>query len=237
MRVSYWAEKTGDWALHDLAGIDDFRRELAADYVSIVQGRPGDLGGLHQLAVEFVSSISLFDVANFLAQGIAFDLIRYGTKAFVLRPFLTAYKKLRDRNEKTGVDIEQLRIVFQDTSVTIWNIYDDGIFTNLGQIVSTLAARYGSMILSSGEPPFEIHVPVFEDAAADRLCRFRVPLDVDETVRNPTAEYYFRFWGIEYDYARAYRVYDVQRDLLLDTEFYTRQRYWTEWETRWGQQK
>jgi hypothetical protein len=197
VRVNYWAEKTGDWALHDLAGIDDFRRELAEDYVSFVQGRPGDLGGLHQLVVEFVSSISLLDAANFLAQGIAFDLIKSGTKAFVLRPFLKAYKKLRDRNATTGVDIEQLRIVFQDTSVTIWNICDGGIFTNLGQIISTLAARYRTMILSSGEPPFEIHVPVFEDPADDRLCRFRVPLDVDETVRNPTAEYYFKFWGLE----------------------------------------
>ncbi len=177
VRVSYWAEQTGAWELRDLAGINDFRRDLAEDYVSTVQARPGDLGGLYQLAVEIVSSISLFDVATFLAQGIAFDLIKSGTKAFVLRPFLRAYERLRDRNAGAGVDIEQMRIVFQDTSVTIWSIYDDSIYTNLGQIIATLAARYSSMILSSGEPPFEIHVPLFEDPAADRLCRFRVPLD------------------------------------------------------------
>jgi hypothetical protein len=103
------------------------------------------------------------------------------------------------------------------------------------------------MILSSGEPPFEIHVPVFEDSADDRVCRFRVPLNVDETVRNPTAEYYLKFWGVQYDYARApdydrvyyplSRVYDVQRDLLLDTRFYTRERYWTEVRKRRHQQQ
>lgn len=242
VRVSYWAEQTGDWELHDLAGIDDFRKELAEDYVSIVQARPGDLGGLYQLAVEFVASISLTDVASFLAQGVAFDLIKSGTKAFVLRPFLAAYRRLRDRNQSLRVDIEQLRIVFQDTSVTIWSIYDDAISENLGKIMVTLASRYGSIILPSGEPPFEIHVPVFEDPADDRLCRFRVPLDVDETVRNPTAQHYLGFWGAEYDYARAhdhnrlYRVYDVQRDLLLDTDFYTRERYWTKWQEKWRQE-
>ena len=123
------------------------------------------------------------------------------------------------------IDIEQLRIVFQDASVTVWNIYDDAIYENLGKVMVRLATRYSAIILPSGEPPFEIHIPVFEDPAADRLCRFRVPLDVDETVRHPTAEHYVTFWGAEYDYARArdhnrlYRVYDVQRDLLLDTDF------------------
>jgi hypothetical protein len=243
VRVTYWAEQTGAWELRDFAGINDFKKELAEDYISTVQGRPGDLGGLYQLAIEIVSSISLFDVANFLAQGIAFDLIKSGTKAFVLRPFLAAYKRLRERNANVGADIEQLRISFQDTSVTIWSIYDDSIYENVGQIISTLAARYSSMILSSGEPPFEIHVPLFEDPADDRLCRFRVPLDVDETVGNPTADYYIKFRGVEYDYARGpnhdrlYRVYDVQRDLLLDIDFYTRQRYWTEWQKRSDQRQ
>jgi hypothetical protein len=189
--------------------------------------------------VEFVSSISLADVASFLASGIAFDLIKFGTKAFALRPFLAAYRRLRDRNRNMRVEIEQLRIVFQDTAVTIWNIYDDAIYETLGNVMVTLATRYSAIILPSGEPSFEIHIPVFEDPAADRLCRFRVPLDVDETVSHPTAEHYVTFSGAEYDYARArdhnrlYRVYDVQRDLLLDTDFYTRQRYWVKWQEKW----
>ena len=78
VRVKYWAEQTGDWELRELVGIEDFKKELAEDYVSIVQARPGELGGLYQLAVEFVSSISLTDAASFLASGIAFDLIKSG---------------------------------------------------------------------------------------------------------------------------------------------------------------
>jgi hypothetical protein len=169
---------------------------------------------------------------HFWRKGVAFDLIKSGTKAFVLRPFLAAYKKLRDRNKDIGVDIEEFRILFQDSSVIIWKICDDGIFSSLGQIMLTLAVRYDSLVLASGERPFEIHVPVFEDLADDRLCRFRVPLDVDETVRTATVSDYLNFWGVEYDYSRAYRVYDVGRDLLLDTEFYTRERYWAELKLR-----
>ncbi len=235
VRVTYWAQqRKGQVSIYDLEGIEDFRRELAEHYVSVVQGRPGDLGGLHQLLVEIVCSISLADVAAFLAQGIAFDLIKSGAKAFVLRPFLAAYRALRDRNKALRVDIEEFRIAFQDSTVVLYKICDDSIFVGLEQILLTLARQHRSLILASGERPDEIHVPVFEDPADDRLCRFRVLLDVDETIQGVTVSDYLKYWGVEYLYSRANRVYDVERNLLLDTEFYTRPRYWAEWGRRQG---
>jgi hypothetical protein len=68
IRISYWAEQKEHMSLYDLAGIEEFKKELGDHYVSVVHGRPGDLGGLRQLVVEFISSISLSDVATFLAQ-------------------------------------------------------------------------------------------------------------------------------------------------------------------------
>jgi hypothetical protein len=233
VRVTYWAEqRAGQASIYDLEGIEDFRRELAERYVSVVQGRPGDLGGLHQFFVEIVSSISLADLALFLAQGVAFDLIKLGTKAFILRPFLAAYRALRDRNKTLRVDIEECRIVFQDSTVILYKICDDSIFVGLEQIPLTLARKHSSLLLASGERPEEIHVPVFEDQADDRLCRFRVLLDVDETIQGVDVAAYLRYWGAEYIYSHASRVYDVEKDLLLDTEFYTRRRYWAEWDRR-----
>jgi hypothetical protein len=136
IRVTYWAEpRAGHASIYDLEGIEDFRRALAERDVSVVQGRPGDLGGLHQLVVEIVSSISLADVASFLAQGVAFDLIEFGTKAFVLQPFLAAYRILRHRNKDHRNDIEQCRIVFQDSTVVLYKICDDSIFVGLEQIL------------------------------------------------------------------------------------------------------
>ena len=114
VRISYWAEKKEGISLHSLAGLEEFRKDLDDNYISVVQSRPGDLGGLHQFVVEFVSSISLHDFVTFLLEGISFDLIKSGTKALVFRPFISAYKKLKEHDENKHVDIEEFRVVFQD---------------------------------------------------------------------------------------------------------------------------
>ena len=59
VRVKYGTEQTGTFSAHDLDGAGEFRRELAESYISVVQARPCGLGGLHDLAIEFVSSISI----------------------------------------------------------------------------------------------------------------------------------------------------------------------------------
>jgi hypothetical protein len=123
-------------------------------------------------------------------------------------------------------------MVFQDSTVILYKICDNSIFVGLEQILLTLARKHTSLLLASGEHPDEIHVPVFEDHTDDRLCRFRVLLDVDETIQGVKVSDYMKYWGAEYVYSRASRVYDVEKNLLLDTEFFTRPRYWAEWGRR-----
>ena len=214
--VRYWAAQDGATSLYDLKGIDDFRTELAEHYVSYVKGRPGDLGGLYNLSVEIVSTLALSHVLRLVLDGIAFDLIKEGMKAFVLRPFLAAYKRLRERNADDPPDIEELRLIFQDAVVTIDCLGHDTIASSLEGIVKALAANFDRLRLNTSETPFEIHIPVFEDPADDRPSRFRVLLDVDEAIPSVSAEDYFRYWGLWYDFSRQHRVYDLARQLLID---------------------
>ena len=228
VKVNYWTAQNGPTGLWDFEGIQDFRQKLDADYISVVQSRPGGLGGLHELYVEFISPISLSDVARLLLDGTAFDLIKSGTKAFVLRPFLTAYKKLREKNTKSRIDIAEFRVIFKDSVLIIRKISAQGIFSQLEKLLLAVAEHYDKMILRSGESPFAIHIPVFQDPAEHRVCRFRVIGDIDETIKSVGPSDYFEFWGLEYDYSRALRVYDVARKLLIDEEFFTLERYWAE---------
>ncbi len=99
-------------------------------------------------------------------------------------------------------------------------------------MTSAIFTERKDQILRKGEQPFEIHIPVFEDPAEDRLSRFRVLLDVDETIRPNAAADYFRFWGLQYDFSRTARVYDLQRHLLIDERFLTLEWYRIEWESR-----
>ena len=153
VKVAYWAEQTGDHGLIDLDGIDAFREELAEHYVSVVHARPGDLGGLLQLTVEFVSHISLADVAQFLASGIAYDVIKGSASALVLRPFIRAYRRLKERNRHTRVDVEVLRLVLRDSLVVIYKISEDSVFQYLENVLTALAAEYQYLVLRSGEQP------------------------------------------------------------------------------------
>jgi hypothetical protein len=225
IKITYWAEqKQGTASIYDFEGISDFRKELDQNYVSVVQGRPGPLGGLHELAVEIISNLTFAEVAKFLLGGVAFDVIKSGTKALILRPFLNAYQRLKERNPSFRLDIDEFRVVFQDTVIVIYKITDDGVFTNLEKILKSIAQHSNQLTLATGERPFEIHVPVFEDPARDRPRRFRVKLDVDETISSFSGSDYFRLWGIRYDYSGD-RVFDVEKRLLIDNEFYDLDRY------------
>jgi hypothetical protein len=237
LKITYWAESRGDArSVYDFDGIEDFRGTLDENYISVVQGRPGPLGGLYELAVEFVSNLTLVEVAKFLLAGIAFDLIKAGTKSFILRPFLSAYEKLKVRNPIRRLDIEVFRIVFQDTMLVIYKIAEGSIFEKLEEIMKTVALCSDHLTLNTGERPFEIHIPVFEDLANDRPCRFRVKLDVDETIENITSENYFQFWGLHYDYMGD-RVFNVEKGLIVENEFYKQDRYWKEMEERWRRER
>lgn len=224
--VKYFAPAKGDTGLYDLEGVNDFRNELEADYVTFILGRPGGLGGLYQLSVQVVSTFALSHIVRLLLDGVAFDLIKSGAKAFVLRPFLDAYRKLRERNRPPHACIDELRLVFQDCVVTIDCMGHNSIASSLEEILRTLASNYEHLLLSSGESPFEIHVPVFEDPAEDRPSRFRVLLKFDETIQSIGTSDYFRFWGLWYDFSRRHRVYDVSGHSLIDEGFLSIKEYW-----------
>jgi hypothetical protein len=232
VKILYWTEQIGPNSINDFEGIDEFKKALNEDYISVVQARPGDLGGLYQLVVDFVSNMTLQDVVRIFLEGTTFDLIKSGEKAFVLRPFINAYKALQELNKNSRLDIEELNFTFQDTTIHIDQIGSECITEQLNRIFNTIAVNYEYMRLPSGEAPFEIFLPIFEDTADNRLIRFRSKLDVDETIVSFKAADYFNYWGAVYDYARKWMVYDLANKQLLDEEFYNRQRYWQSWESK-----
>jgi hypothetical protein len=235
IKVDYWAAGNTNLTLYDLEGIGEFREELAGEYTSIVRGRPGALGGLYNLSVEIVSTLALSHIVRLLLDGVAFDLIKEGTKTFVLRPFLSAYRKLRERNgdKPHRGDIDELRLIFQDSVVIVDCLGDGSIASSLEKILQTLARNYQHLVLSSGEPPFEIYIPIFEDPAVDRPSRFRVLVHWDETIPSVSVSDYFVYWGLWYDFSHKHRIYDVPRELLIDEGFLTQRQYWAILDERW----
>ena len=224
--VKYWIS-TDHLPFDDLKGIEEFRNELASAYVSVVSGRAAGAGGITHLLVELTSTFSLSHLAQLILDGVAYDLIKNGAEAFVLRPFIAAYRGLQERNKDRFLDIGDLQIQFRDSLLILHEISSETLVSQLENILVTLARSYDRFLLKRGEAPYTIEIPVFEDPEDDRPCRFRVIGDIDETIRSRGPEDYVRFWGLEYDHA-GLRVFDVQRQLLLDERFNTLERHWAE---------
>jgi hypothetical protein len=234
VKITYWAYPDGPASMIDLNDIEEFRKELEDNYVVAVHGRRSDScgGGLYELIIELISNISMADVASWLIGGVAFDVLKRGANSLVIQPLLSAYQKLKEKNKENRVKIGELRIILRDSNLIIYNICEDGIFDNLKGILEAVAKHYSKTVLRSGEKPFEIHVPVLEDTSDDRLIRFRVLLDVDETIVPVVPGSYYNYWGLWFDLSCQSRVFDVSADLLLDEEFFTKDRYWAEWKFR-----
>src|SRR5438309_2884511 len=155
---------------------------------------PGNLGGLYGFTVEFFTAFSGQHFVNLILDGVAYNLMKSGSDALVLRPFIAAYNALKRKNadRSSRVHVSRLRLSFQDSVVVIHGLRDDSILLNLESILKALAASYSHLILRTGKKPFSISISVVEDPAEDRLCRFREFLDFDETIEDIRDEHYLR---------------------------------------------
>lgn len=236
VRIDYWTFPDGSPTGVEPEGIEEFRHDLQDIYVSLVRGQSGACGGgLYDLIINVTSSISLRDVVNLVLSGIAYDLIKSGTHSFVLRPLLTAIEKLKSRNKKRRIEVDELKFSFQDTDIIVKRIGTQSLFEDLGCIFKALAENFEFIKGQTGESPYAIHIPVFEDPNP-RFSRFRALLDVDETIEMVTADSYLQFWGVRYNLEGKIRVFDVRRRLLIDATYMTQDEYREAWEREWDKE-
>jgi hypothetical protein len=225
INVSWW------FGERPLEGEEEFNTQLAESYtVSVVRGRRGPLGGgLYQLVVEFLSQLTLSEIAKVILEGAAFDLIKSGTKAFFIKPFLEAYKRFESRQNDERLGIDRIRFVFQDAAVTVERLPNSDLLSELKNIFRALAENFGPITLGSKGQLFEIFVPVFVDLSDQRVCKFRTLLSVDESldVRRISSVDYLKFWGLQY-YSEGSPscVYDVERKSVIEERFCTETQYW-----------
>lgn len=226
--VDWWYGET------ELEGVAEFKAELSDSYIlSTVRDRRGPLGGgLYQLAVEFVSRLSLSEIVRILLEGATYDLLKSGTDAFFIRPFLEAYKRFRSRRKNDGVGIDRIRFVFQDSAITIERLPHTDLLAELESILRAVAENWESIIEGSSDRLFEIYIAIFEDTTDERVsfCKYRTLLTTDEIidVTHISRADYFKLWGLQYySEGSPSRVYDVQRRSIIAQSFCTESMYWS----------
>jgi hypothetical protein len=236
VKIDYWTLPDGSPFGEQPEGIDEFRNDLRTTYTSLVRGHSGDCGGgLYNLTIEIVSSITIREVASLILGGVAYDLLKSGTHSLVLRPLLDAIEKLKAKNKKIDVSVDELKFSFQDAEVVIKQVVEQPLYDDLGLIFKAIAESHEFLKGKTGELPYVIHIPVFEDPNP-QFCRYRSLLDVDETLEGITSDSYFKFWGVRYNLEGQHRVYDVFRRLLIDEEYMTQDEYCKAWERKWDKE-
>jgi hypothetical protein len=224
IQVRYWM-----YERENLAGIDDFRKELSTNYISSVRGEPcyEKGGGLYSLLIDLVCQIKLQDLATAIISGIAYDSI----KGFIIKPFLGALTTLLKKEQK--VDIQKIQINFQDTKL-ILSPFSAKEFDKILRIVATNYSKlllpcgehYGSagkLILKKEEYPSSIYIPIFHDYDIDDPTKakgliYRGLQDVDEFIRPDFPKDFYGYWGIEYS-VYLQKIFDVQNQKLINESF------------------
>jgi hypothetical protein len=233
VKVSYWLGEL------PLEGADIFEHDLHEAYSEVsVESAPGGLGGgLYTLFVEITASITLSNLIRLVLDGVAFDLIKLGARNLILRPLLAAQRKLKERNttrHEVG-DLAVIRIIFIDSIVTVDadSRVNQSIADSIGEVLRLLAENYELLLLSSGDRPIEVYIPVIEDTGEGQQSRFRAVLEIDEEM-HVSDRVFFEYWGLSYSDGSR-RVYDVERKLLLDEYFLYRREYWDRMSELWKQ--
>ncbi len=122
-------------------------------------------------------------------------------------PLQAALQELTDKNALC-VDINELTIQLNDTSIIIPKIYSKSIAAQLKNIITAVSENFVHFTRRLSEMPYEIFVPVFEDQAHT---------DEDhKDYRNKTSLDYYRYWGLYFDSDDKPSIYNLKEKSVID---------------------
>jgi hypothetical protein len=191
----------------EIAGLDEFLNAIGYHYFANVT--------LNNKHITF-NSISLvlevtcnLDLLELLAH---FNTGRWGNSGKEDSPLHYELEILDLKNQYT-IDVEELTIFLNDTSIVIKRIYDQSISTQLNDILKQIAFNYVFLTRGLTQKPYEIFVPIFEDVFEN--------IDANEDQSSMTPKSYSEFWGIYLDKDDEASIYDVNKNTYIngDLEF------------------
>ncbi len=184
-------------------GLDNYLDFLEFHYFSKISLRNYSINdqGI-DMALDMTCSIDLLEM---LAH---FNKNRWGKSTNIIdSPLLTGFNHLAAQNS-IYLDIEELTLFLNDTSIIIKRISDRSILQQFNDILTELANHYIYFTQGLTQQPYEIFVPVFED-------------DIDNpplNTQNKKPQSYFDFWGIYLDNQEDALIYDLNRNTFIPAD-------------------
>ncbi|MCK0191797.1 hypothetical protein [Arenibacter sp. F20364] len=123
--------------------------------------------------------------------------------------FLLAYSELKKLNDIT-IDISELTISLNDTTILISKIYDQSITDQAENILSELINHNVYYTKGLNETPFEIFIPVFEEDTLESDAKLKNIVSDNNNTND-----YFGFWGMYYDQTEEAAIYDLNTKTII----------------------
>lgn len=180
-------------------GLENFRSTLEKDFFSRVTiNKCASSETETKLVVELVCGINLAELLHHFNRG------EWGNFGINKSSITSALHKLREDNNHP-IEIEELSLILNGTSIIINRINEDSISKQLHNILTELGNHYVHFTKGLREIPFEIYVPVFEEPTLDTESTL-----VDITAGNKHTQEYFSFWGLYFESSEDALIYDLK---------------------------
>lgn len=193
----------------EIIGMDEFLNNLEYHYFSNIKLKNKSItSAAINLVLELNCNLDLMELFSHFNTG------RWGNNGKNESPLHHCLEILNLKNEHV-IDIDELTISLNDTSIVIKKIYSKSIPTQLNDILKQIACNFVFLTRRLTQKPYEIFVPIFED----NLDNF----ELTDTTLDFTPKSYSEYWGIYLDKDDEASIYDVMRNTYVsgDLEFLT----------------
>jgi len=190
-----------------IIGLDGYLKSLEKHYFSEVSLRSYNSGNeLVEMTIDMRCNVSLLDMLVFYNKG------RWGYGGPDASPLKNSFDHLTEQNT-VSLDIEELTLLFNDTSIIIKKIYNRSIPEQLNDILSEIGNHYVYFSKGLTEKPYEIFVPVFEDKFTDNGIDHALMGATEKTPKS-----YFEFWGVYLESHDDALIFDVSGNTYIPAD-------------------
>lgn len=195
----------------EISGIEEFKKELEKNYLT--QGKDYSLPAYSERGetwfTVFINS-EFFEFAKAMALGgLTWDLLKFGTKKFFLKPFFDALENLGKENEKTyGFRILKMKFQFDDIEIVMGGIEPPRLAT-VSLVFNELVKRRNRIEKEIETSIDTIETPIFFNPSVDKKGYSPYSLET----RPDNLESYLELWKIWYMGGHRWcTIYDLNKD-------------------------
>ncbi|MRH99791.1 hypothetical protein GH721_04520 [Kriegella sp. EG-1] len=191
----------------NLNGLQEFKRSLEKFFISQVTLREYLTNDDNEvkLIIEVASPWKFTENVKYFRNSALSD-IGYNSK--VLLNILASLQEIND----VLIDIEELSIVTEDTTVVIQRIGNLSIARQYDNILRVVLNSYNYMVSQIREVPEEIHIPVLTDNSNESYTI------LSELTNKKSEKEYFSYWGLCYASNFDTIIYDVKNSDFIFEE-------------------